>query len=349
MAHDTLSSEELMGLVDYTKTLPFFMLEQYFTRTFVSHADKVSFDEVFEDVLIAPFVSPVADGDSVVHGGYKERDFQPAYIKLDDPITIAQVSAREPGQPLNTPPNRLSQLQMAIVKRLAQHRKSILTRLEWMAWQYALTGGYTVSGPKYPTKVLDFGRAAGNTVVLAGADQWTNPATATPLDDAEEWSKQMLGAERGLAGTHWFMRTEQWNNLRKCAQFLEEYARYKSNGGPIPNISPTTAGWVINRGSYGAFNIWTVDTWYKDENGAQQYFLPTNKVIMAAAPGVNDCVKMFGKIESLKAVREGDPMIDIWHNHYVTEDGDSENIKTHSAPLVAATHVDGFLSATVSA
>ena len=141
MAHDTYGYEELMALVDNTKPQPFFMLEQLVTNSFVSRADKISFDEVFEDVRIAPFVSPVSDGDSVVHGGYAVRDFSPAYIKLDDPITLSQISNRVPGQALNTAIDRLSNLEQAIVTRLAQHRRSILTRLEWMAWQYARTGG----------------------------------------------------------------------------------------------------------------------------------------------------------------------------------------------------------------
>lgn len=349
MAHDTYSSEELMGLVDYTKPLPLFMLEQYFRETFISHADKISFDEVFEDVRIAPFVTPVSEGKFVVHGGYSVRDFAPAYTKLNDPIKIQQISSRASGDALNTPPNRLSQLEMAIVKRLGQHRKSILQLVEWMAWQYFIFGSFNTGSEEYPSVNLNFNRDAGNTVTLTGADLWTAPTTATPLDDFEDWSAIGLGAPRGMAGSTLIMRSAQWNNLRKTDQFLTEYKNYKSNGGAIPDMSPEVAAFVKDRGSYGAFNIWTVDTYYYDANGAQQYYLPVNKVLLLPTPGTLRAVKMFGKIESLKAVREGDPMVDIWHNHYVTDSGDEERIITHSAPIVATTHVDAAVSATVSA
>lgn len=350
MAHDTYGYEELMALVDNTKPQPFFMLEQFVTNSFVSRADKISFDEVFNDVRIAPFVSPVSDGDSVIHGGYTVRDFSPAYIKLDDPITIQQISNRVAGQALNTAIDRLSNLEQAIVMRLAQHRRSILTRLEWMAWQYARTGGYAVSGPKYPTVNLSFGRNAGNTVALAGADLWSAPTTATPLDDFQDWSSVMMLAPRGLVGVNVIMRSTVWNNLIKTAQFKEAFNIFKPTGGVLPNISPTLANYVSYKGEYGQYRIWVVDTTYLDATGTQQYFLPNNEVIMTAVPGDEmGLTKAFGKIESLKAVREGDPMIDIWHNHYITDDGDSECIKTHCAPLIVGKRVDSFLKATVQA
>lgn len=347
MPHNTLSSEELIGLVEFTKPKPFFMLENFFTETYVSQADKISFDEVFNNVVIAPFVTPVSDGKSVVRGGYTVRDFTPAYIKLDESINIQTVAGRAPGQPINAPTNRLSNLEKAVVDILGGHRESVFTRLEWMAWQYAIAGGYTVSGDEYTPRILDFGRNAGNTVTLSGGALWSAPTTAKPVDDFESWSAIMLGAKRGMAGTHVIMRSAQWLQLRNCAQFKEAYSLYQPTGGPLPNISPVTAAYVVYRGMVGQFHLWTCDTSYIDENGAQQYFLPTGKVVMAADPGSMRCMRAFGRVQSLKHVREGDAPVDIYHNHYVSADGDQERIKTHSAPIVVSDHVDSFLCATV--
>lgn len=347
MAHNTMAYEELLGLVDFTKPQPLFMLENYFTETFISKADKISFDEVFKDVTIAPFVSPVSEGKPITRGGYTVRDFSPAYIKLDENINLQMISGRAPGQALNSPTNRLSNLERAIVDILEGHRKSIRVRQEWMAWQYAISGGYTVSGDEYPTQILSFGRNAGNTVTLSGGALWSAPTTATPLDDFENWSNISLNAKRGVAVSNIIMRSAQFMQLRKCTQFKEAFTWPQNSGGPLPNISPALANYVVYRGMAGSFAIWTCDTFYYGETGTQQYFLPAGKVIGAPAPGAIRGVQMFGRIQSLKQVREGDGDVDIWHNHYVKDDGDAERIKTHAAPLIGADLVDAFVCATV--
>jgi hypothetical protein len=344
---DLYSTAELMALVDFTEAQPFYMLERAFIDSAFSKADEIVFDDIFDDVVIAPFSAPVVNGKPVVHEGSKTRSFRPAYIKLSDPITIAQISRRTPGQPINVPANRPAQLQAARVKRLGQHRRSVLTRLEWMAWQYALYGSYTVSGESYPTKFLGFQRAAGNTVTLSGPALWSAPTTAKPVTDWGNWSQQML-TSCGLTGALLTMSPEAWSAGSQTDQFKEEYKNFKSNGGPVPNTSPALAKRVAYKGQYGEFEIEVVNTDYLDENKVRQRYLPANKVILSAmGADALGGVRAFGKIEHMAAVEAGDPMVDIFHYEWKTPDGSAHHMSAESAPLIAAKRPNAFLAATV--
>lgn len=344
---DLYGSAELAALVPFVKPRPFYALERWFTGSFATEKDEIIFDDVFDDVRIAPFVIPTADGKPVVHQGARTRSFKPAYIKLRDPITIAQVSDRQPGEEINSAGNRLSRLDQARVKRMGQHRRSVLTRLEWMSWQYARNGLYTVSGESYPTKVLDFGRDPGNTVTLAGAALWSALTTAKPLTDWQNWSKQIL--EKGFVGARLLtMSPEAWNACSETTQFRDEYKNFRSNGGPVPNTSPALAEYIQYKGEYGSFIIEVVNTSYLDESGVEQRYLPANEVIMSA-PGQDALggMKLFGKIEHMRAVKEGVGATDMYQYEWTDDEGSAHNIGLHSAPLIAAARPNAFLKAQV--
>jgi hypothetical protein len=345
---DLYSSTELMGLVDYTEPMPYYMLEMHFAEQRFTKAEEIAMDEIFDDVRIAPFVAPVNEGQTVVHEGYNTTMLKPAYTKLTDPIRIQNITKRMPGQPLNQPVDRLAQLRAARVRRLEQHRRSIRTLEEWMAWQYALNGSYTVSSDKYPTRFIDFQRNAALTVPLSGGDQWTvaNTATAGILDDIEEWSGLLL-THAQAPGVKLIVPPERWAAMRENKQFKDAFGLFKQTGGDLPNISPTLAARIQNKGFHGNFEIHVVNTTYTDAAGVKQRYLPANKVLMVASAEVGG-VRAYGKIENLKHVEEGDGMIDIYHNEWRTPNGAAINLDSESSPLVFGRKANAFLCATVA-
>lgn len=345
---DLYSSAELGALVDFTQARPFYMLERLFNdQTFFLEKDELIFEDIFDDVLIAPFVSPVANGKPVVHDGSKSRGFKPGYIKLSDPLNLQQVSRRMPGQPINAAVDRLANLDAARIKRLGQHRRSILTRLELMCWQYALDGAYDVKGDDYPTVNVNFGRDAANTVTLAGAALWNAPTTATPLTDWAAWSKITLD-KGSVASSRLIMSPEAFAFASKTDEFLKEYTNFKSNGGPIPNISPALAAVIDYKGRYGSFEIEVVNTKYRDEANVEQRYLPANKVLcVAPGPDALCGVKVYGLIQHLQAVKQGVTSTDAFHHEWETPNGSAIHIDTDSAPLIAAKRVNAIVAATV--
>lgn len=345
---DLYSSAELAALVNFTQARPFYMLERLFNDgTILLEADEAIFEDIFDDVLIAPFVSPVANGKPVVHLGTKTRGFKPGYIKLSDPITLAQISRRQPGQPINVPVDRLAALDDARIKRIGQHRLSILTRLELMAWQYMLSGAYDIKGDDYPTVNANFGRDAACTVTLSGGALWSAPSTATPLTDWQTWSGITL-SKASVAASRLIMSPEAFMAASKTAEFKAEYTNFKSNGGPIPNVSPALAAVIDYKGQYGSFQIEVVNTKYLDENKVEQRYLPADKVLcVAPGPDALCGIKIYGRIQHLKAVHQGVGAVDAFHNEWLTPNGSAHHIDTDSAPLIVAKRVNAVVAATV--
>lgn len=344
---DLYTPAELMALVDFTEPQPYYWLERVFGDQRFSKADEIVFDDILENVRIAPFVAPVNDGKPVIHSGYNSRTFKPAYTKLDDAIRVENLNKRPPGAPINAPLDRAAQLQAARIKYLGQHRSAIRKLEEWMASQYALAGKYTVSGEGYPTVLVDFGRDPNNTVVLSGADLWTATTTATPLDDFEDWSNQILKTA-GVAGRLVTMSIEAYQAAKKTDQWKEEYKNFKSNGGEIPNTSPKLAARVSYIGKYGQFDIEVVNTTYKDASGTEQRYMPAGKVVMSA-PGMDAAggMRAYGRIQHMDAVMAGDPMVDIYQMEYMPPKRDAVHLASESGPLVLAKRVNAFLCATV--
>lgn len=345
---DLYSSTELMALVNYTEPMPLYMSEMHFAEQRFTKAEEIAIDEVAGKVLIAPFVSPVSEGGVVTRSGYSSRFLKPAYTKLSEPVRIQNIVKRMPGQPLNQPVDRLSQLRAGRVQKIQDHRQSIRTLEEWMAWQFALNGSYTISSDKYPTVNINFGRDAANTVTLAPGDQWiaANAASAKPLSDFETWSNILL-TKAQAPGVKIIVPPEIWGNLLRIDQFKGAYSLQKPTGGPLPNISPMLAARIQNKGFHGDYEIHVVNTTYFDKDGVEQRYLPANKVLMVAT-GVVGGIRAYGKIENLKHVEEGDSMIDIYHNEWRTPNGSALYIDSESAPLVFGTKANAWLSATVA-
>jgi hypothetical protein len=70
-------------------------------------------------------------------------------------------------------------------------------RLEVMASEALRTGKVTVTGEQYPTTVVDYGRDAGLTVVLTGANRW-GQAGIKPLDPAGLDAPRAAEVRRGI-------------------------------------------------------------------------------------------------------------------------------------------------------
>ena len=209
-----------------------------------------------------------------------------------------------------------------------------------MGWQFLIFGAYTVSGEGYPTRVIDFGRDAGNTIALSGARLWTNPTTAKPLTDFENVSLQTFRTGKAPA-TLVSMSPEDWSLFKETDQVKEQYKFFKDIGGPLPNITPNAASKVQRMGMIGQFEIEVYNDDYEDDTGASVRYLNPGTVIMTA-PGESGLGgrRLYGAIQHLAAQTSGQAQTDVYHYEWMSEDGESHNLGTHSSPLIAARKVN---------
>ena len=154
-----------------------------------------------------------------------------------------------------------------------------------MAAEALRTGKVTVSGDGYDTVVVDFGRAAGQTIALLNNDRWSvNHADSNPLEDLETGSALML-ANGGGTGTQVVMAPDAWNAMRKRLiergedKVLLDYLR---SGGSSLEMGPGSE-LVRHIGNVGSFDLWVYDDVYVDDAGNDQHLMPSGTVLMPSA------------------------------------------------------------------
>lgn len=340
MAFDIYTNAELQEIVRYTLPDANYFKQRWFSQQRFSATNNIIFDEMVDKRIRAPFVMPHVDGRPIVESGYSSNTYQPAYIKLRDGIQAADLTNRAFGEAINSIPEPLQRFNQGRANALRQHREAVERTIEWMCSQYMQFGAYTVSGDRYPTRYLNFGRDAGNTVALSGGRLWTAPSTAQPLTDFESLSRQIF--VKGKApGTLVTMTPEDWALFRECTQVKEKFQFFKDIGGPLPNITPQAAAKVLRMGMIGGFEIEVYhDTW-EDDSGTEQRYLPIGTVLMSAPSesGLGGR-QLYGRIQHLAAQLNGQSQTDIYHYEWMGEDGEAHNIGTHCAPLIAARKVN---------
>ena len=153
-------------------------LEMFFPNSFYSTQEQIAFDKISASRPIAPFMLPNEPGKPIYRReGERIETFKPAYTKPKDAIRPSEMLALQPGelarrQALQSPAARYN----AEVIRITNYQRDAIMRLwDYMAAKVILDGTITINyagqnGMPGLSKVLDFGRDAGHTVVLgAGA------------------------------------------------------------------------------------------------------------------------------------------------------------------------------------
>ena len=318
-----------------------FLLSRWFPVVETSFSEDIMFDVVDGRPRLAPFVLPTVEGQIVRELGHRTQSFRPAYVKPKTPFEQGKSYRRRPGQPLVLPTDPGLLIDLAISDMLSDHRQMIVRRKEWMAAQVARTGAVTVSGEKYPTVVVDFGRNAALNVTLAGAARW-NDSAPDPLGNLETWA----GLVRTYSGTNPIdvvMAEDAWTSLRKNAEvkaFLDNPGR---SARTVLDIAPDAR--VLGatfKGTLGDFNLWIYNETFEDEAGVLQKYIPDGELVMGG-PGIEGA-QHHGAIRDERA---GFQPFEMFSKSWIEEDPPVRWILTQSAPLVVPYRVNGVLRAKV--
>jgi hypothetical protein len=317
-----------------------FLLDRYFGTTQTETSEEIHFDVMDGKRRISPFVSPLVEGQIVDTLGFKTSTLKPAYIKDKRVFDMNRPLKRSPGEPIGgnlAPADR----QRALVARDMQDQLSMLNRrMEVMAGEVLTTGKSTISGDKYPTVVLDYGRAAGNTVT---ASVLWSVTTSLPLDDLQDWSQIMLQST-GVMATDVIMTTDVWKVFRNNASIKD-----RLNLQRTANIMPTMeqAGQIqeggVYMGSIDNFNIYVYAGWYVDPaDGVEKPIIPIKTVILTA-PQLEG-VRAYGAIRDEEA---GLQAVSYYVKSWVEPDPSVRFLMLQSAPLVFPSRPNASFKATV--
>lgn len=323
-----------------------FLLDRYFPAIRQSDRDYISFDVEDRKLRITPFVSPLVPGKVVDQVGYDTKTFVPAYLKDKRVFQPDQPMTRFIGESLGagtlSPQARrdaMLRLQLEDMTRMQTLRE------EWMAAQVLLGGTVTIDGEGYDAVLVDFNRAAGNTVTLAGNDRWSVAhADSAPLDDLDDWATVIQDAT-GAVVTDVIMDPVAWKAFR-AKQEVKDLLDTRRGSTSVAETGPVVRSAVTkarNMGQIGDFNITIYQQGYIDDAGAAQKMLPDGTVIMAGPELLG--TRHYGAIKDedggYQAVRQ-------FTKSWIEEDPAVRWLLMQSAPLMVPYRVNASLKASVT-
>jgi Phage major capsid protein E len=333
----------MIAIINDLRSVKPWVLNRYFTYEINEQSEEIHFDKISKKRRIAPFVSPLVEGKIVQSQGFKTETFKPAYIKPKTPIDPNRAVKRAAGERIGGELSPMQRMQLALALELADHKEMIDTRLEAMAIEILQTGKVTITGEKYPTVVVDFGRASELTVALTGNFKWGG-STEKPLDDLQDWSALTLKAS-GAATRDVTMDVAAWNKFRKNAEVKEQLALFRGTSTLSQDAVFTNGG--VFMGTVNGFNIFVYSNYYDDVDGSGNDISVdmwgTGKVVMAS-PEELFGVRAFGAIRDEDA---GFQALPYFPKSWVEKDPSQRILLTQSAPLLVPERVNASLCATV--
>lgn len=318
-----------------------FLLGRYFTEASVSTQEEIFFDVLTGKPRLSPFVSPLVEGMIVESLGYTTSSFKPAYIKDKRVFEDGKAVRRPAGSPIAGSLDVGAMRRMQVAQESEDQLAMLRRRLEWMASEVLRTGKVTVSGEKYPTTVVDFGRDAALTAALVGTARWNDSAPA-PLDDFETWAG-LISDKSGATATDVIMAQNVWNEFRTNADVRELLGLNRLSPRTQVDVGPDAQQLgVAFKGPVGAYQIWVYNDSYVDDAGATQKYLPDDYVLMVSS--AVEGVQHFGAIKDEAA---GFQATDYFQKSWTQPDPAVRFLMLQSAPLVVPYRINASLAVKV--
>lgn len=338
---DLFSTSTLAAVVRDLRTPQTGLLSRYFTGVSVDNTEEIHFDLDNKPRRMAPFVSPLLGGRVVKSRGHQTATFKPAYVKDKRVFTPTRAIKRVMGEKIGggdfSPEQRM---QLLLGMDLEDQLDMIRRRQEWMAAQALYSGSITVSGEDYPTTVVDFGRAAGNTIVKTSGNKWSD-AGINPLDDLQDWSDAMVKAT-GVAMTEVTMTLDVWKIFRKHSEVKTRLDRFRGNSSMQGDAHQKEG--LVFQGMVDQFAIYTYSGWVIDPvSGNENAILPAGTVIGAAGPEYVEGMQHYGAILDHDSLQAQEYFAKSWLEH----DPSVRYLLMQSAPLVVPYRVNATLRASV--
>lgn len=277
---DVFSTDVLTAVLQSLLGNPQFLVDRFFPITQAEASEQIHFDVIQGKRRIAPFVSPLVEGQIVASLGYVTNTFTPAYIKDKRVFDMNRPLKRAPGEQIAGVMSPADRLRALIAFDMQDQLNMLRRRLEVMAGEVLATGKCTITGDKYPTVVVDFGRAASNTITAAPL--W-NATGANILDNLQDWAQLAL-ASTGVFTNDVIFGVDVWKIFRANANIMNMLNLYRAIGAP-PTMAfdaQVTEGAVF-MGTMNGFNIWVYSGWYVDPaDGLEKTIIPSGTVLMVS-------------------------------------------------------------------
>lgn len=332
---DIYSTATLLDVLRVQPPESAYWLDNFFGRTINFTSEEILFDKVVGTRRLAPFVSPVVQGRVMRKAGYTTQSFRPAYTKPKHVVDPNRVFARNAGEAIGGSLTPAQRWNAAVAENLREERDAIQRLWNWMGAMAIIHGEVTVAGEDYPTQVVNFGRDAGLTSILAGTARW-GEADADPLGDLKDL-RTLAFVKGGAPITRVTMGLDAFDRF-----FADADVQKLLTGQDIARQSDSSMSALGSPGSpfeyrgvlqgangQGRLEVYTYNEQYEDETGATVGFMSSTDVI--GTGGAINGTRCYGAIRDKRA---GLAAMSLFPKMWDQEDPSVTYTMTQSAPLM---------------
>lgn len=340
-------TDSLLGLYREVPAPSTYFRNLAFNQVITFEEEYIDFQKIKEGRKLAPLVVPTVQGRAVYSEASSVTRLKPAYVKPKDAVNPARVIRRRPSESLFSP-NSLSpqaRYNAIIGDILRVHRETIDRREEWMAARALIDGKLTLSGVDYPTRVVDFGRAANHTVVLGVGARWGD-AGVKPMTDIQTWIDRVRRADFGGPVNRLTVGSSVLPILLADADVQKQLDTQLRGSSADLNTGLRSGEYVEYIGKLGPnLELWVNSDFYEDpDTGTATPYLDP-KSILLTGPNVMG-VRCFGAILDEKA---GFNAMAVFPKMWSQQDPSATYVMTQSAPLTVPVNPNNSLMAQVLA
>lgn len=347
MENMIFSTATLLGVLREQEPPSNYWLNLAFTSEMTFDTEWIEFEKVTTMRKLAPLVVPMAQGRPIYTEASHMARVKPAYVKPKDPVSIARILKRRPGNlgtgtPGGTPQSRYNAIIGDIMR---EHREAIERRWEWMAAEAALYGEITLEDEDYPETLVDFNRANAHTVILTGATQW-GEAGVSILSNLEAWRRTVRKAKFGGATNRLTMGADAWELMRTDQEIrdLLKLDIRPFNGGIDINVGmrDPVDGQAERVGRIGGLELWVYTDYYQDTSGNPVDFMDSRDVLLTG-PNIRG-VRCFGAILDSDANYQP---LQVFPKMWKNQDPSVTYCMSQSAPLMVPVNPNNTFRARV--
>lgn len=340
-------TDALLGLYREVPAPSTYFRNLAFNQVITFEEEYIDFQKIKEGRKLAPLVVPTVQGRAVYSEASSVTRLKPAYVKPKDAVNPARVIRRRPSESLFSP-NSLSpqaRYNAIIGDILRVHRETIDRREEWMAARALIDGKLTLSGVDYPTRVVDFGRAANHTVVLGVGARWGD-AGVKPMVDIQTWIDRVRRADFGGPVNRLTVGSSVLPILLADADVQKQLDTQLRGSSADLNTGLRSGEYVEYIGKLGPnLELWVNSDFYEDpDTGTATPYLDPKSVLLTG-PNVMG-VRCFGAILDEKA---GFNAMAVFPKMWSQQDPSATYVMTQSAPLTVPVNPNNSLTAQVLA
>ena len=338
---DVFSTDVLTAVLQSLLGNPQFLLDRFFGITQAEASEQIHFDVIQGKRRVAPFVSPLVEGQVVASQGFVTNTFTPAYIKDKRVFDMNRPLKRMPGEQIGGTMMPADRVRALIAFDMQDQLNMLRRRLEVMCGEVLATGKSTITGDKYPTQVVDFQRAANHSITAAPL--WSS-GSAKILDNLQDWAQIVL-EDTGVFPNDVIMTVDVWKIFRADAgitNVLNIFRRYTDLPSVMPMAQVTEGG--VQMGNLEGFNIFVYSGWYVDPaTGTAVPILPAGTVIL--------CSPALEGVQAYGAIRDeeiGLQPVPYYVKSWIQYDPSVRYVMLQSAPIMVPFRPNASFAAKVA-